>query len=168
MTESESASGRQPTVYRLARAHSVGVLGRFAVGTGLVVVGAVLATTLTEDVPDVAAGALLIVLAAGLALTFVAALRVLRPPVVLELTDTGYRLRVVRGSGTARQAAWAEVAKVRRQRLAPGTCLVLSLGDGARTVVPLALLEGGAETGDRLETDLRSRLDRSHGQRRLT
>src|SRR3990170_2433333 len=123
MTEPGSGSGSRPTVYRLARAHSVGVLGRFAVGTGLLVVGAVLTASLTEDVPDLAAGALLVAVTAGVALTFVAALRVLRPPVVLELTDSGYRMRVVRGAGTARQAAWTEVAKVRRQRLAPGACL---------------------------------------------
>jgi hypothetical protein len=87
---------------------------------------------------------------------------------VLELSAAGYRVRMVRGAGTAREAAWTDVSKVRRQRLGPGACLVLSLGDGARTVVPLALLEGGAATGDRLEAELRSRLDRSHGQRRLT
>jgi hypothetical protein len=155
-------------VYRLARAHAVGVLGRFAAGTGLVVVTAVLVSSLTDDLPAVVVVTLLVALVAGLVLTGVAAVRVLWPPAVLVLTETGYRVRVLRGAGTARRAAWTDVARVRRQRLAPGTCLVLTLDDDGRTVVPVALLEGGPVTGDRLETDLRTRLDRSHGRRRLT
>lgn len=163
----EPAGGAEATRYALARSHSVAVLGRCAVGTGTVVLGLVLASALTDDVPTPLAVVLIVGTAVGLALTGLAAVRVLRPPAVLELSDTGYRVRMVRGAGTARQAAWTEVAKVRRQRLDPGTCLVLSLDNGARTVVPLALLEGGVATGQRLEADLRSRLDRSHGQRRL-
>lgn len=127
----------------------------------------VLAAALTDDIPSPLAAALVVGVGLGLALTGLAAARVLRPPAVLELSAAGYRVRMVRGAGTARQAAWTDVSKVRRQRLAPGACLVLSLNDGARTVVPLALLEGGVATGQRLEADLRSRLDRSHGQRRL-
>jgi hypothetical protein len=57
---------------------------------------------------------------------------------------------------------------VRREQLPPGTCLVLSLAGGERTVVPVRLLDGGTATADRLEADLRARLDRSHGQRRLS
>ena len=167
VTGSGSSPGGEPSSYLLARSHSVAALGRCAVGTGTVVLGLVLAAALTDDIPDPLAGALAVAIGLGLALTGLAAMRVLRPPVVLELSDAGYRVRVLRRAGTARQAGWTEVAKVRRQRLAPGTCLVLALNDGARTVVPLALLEGGVATGQRLEADLRSRLDRSHGQRRL-
>ena len=136
--------------------------------TGVLVIAAVSVVAVVGDVPAALAVAALVVLAGSLALTALAAVRVLRPPAVLVLSDVGYRVRVVRGAGTTREAAWTDVARVRRQRLAPGTCLVLSLNDGARTVVPVALLEGGAAVGDRLETDLRSRLDLSHGQRRLT
>jgi hypothetical protein len=144
------------------------VLGRFATVTGALVMAAVVALAVVDDVPVAMTVAVLVVLAGSLALTCLAAVRVLRPPAVLVLSDTGYRVRMVRGAGTTREAAWTDVARVRRQRLAPGTCVVLSLNDGARTVVPVALLEGGAAAGDRLEADLRTRLDRSHGQRRLT
>jgi hypothetical protein len=144
------------------------VLGRFAAVTGVLVIAAVSALTVVGHVPAGLAVPFLVVLAGSLTLTGVAAVRVLRPPAVLVLSEVGYRLRVVRGAGNTRDAAWTDVARVRRQRLAPGTCVVLSLTDGARTVVPVALLEGGAAAGDRLETDLRTRLDRSHGQRRLT
>jgi hypothetical protein len=167
VTGSRSSPGGEPSSYLLARSHSVAVLGRCAVGTGTLVLGLVVAAAVTDDIPGPLAVALVTAIVIGLALTGLAAMRVLKPPVVLELSDAGYRVRMLRGAGTARQAAWTEVAKVRRQRLAPGTCLVLALNDGARTVVPLALLEGGVTTGQRLEADLRSRLDHSHGQRRL-
>jgi hypothetical protein len=143
------------------------VLGRFAAVTGVLVIAAVTAAALVGDVPAALAVAFFVVLAGSLALTGLAALRVLRPPPVLELSDGGYQVRVLRRAGPT-EASWTDVTRVRSQRLAPGMCLVLSLDDGSRTIVPLYLLEGGTAAADRLETDLRTRLDRSHGRRRLT
>jgi hypothetical protein len=153
--------------YPLARAHTVSVLGRYAAVAGLLVLVSVLVAVSTDDMPGwlVACGLLLLV--AALALTAIAAVRVLRPPLVLVLTDTGYRLRMLRGAG-ASAASWSDVTRVRREQLPPGVCLVLSLVSGERTVVPVRLLDGGTATADRLEADLRTRLDRSHGQRRLS
>jgi len=157
----------EPSGYPLTRARLVGVLGRYAAATGLLVLASVLATIAVDDLPGWLMLCGLIVLVAALTLTTVAAVRVLRPPVVLLLTDAGYRLRVLRGAGVA-EASWADVVRVRRERLGPGPCVVLSLVGGDRTVVPVHLLDGGASTADRLEADLRARLDRSHGQRRLS
>ena len=156
----------QQSVYRVARAHVVSVFGRFAVAAGVVVVVVVLTAALTDDLPDPVVGVLLVIVAVCLALSAVAAARVVRRPALLLLSDTGYRVRVLRRAGPT-SAPWADVTRVRREQLAPGPCLVLSLTDGARTVVPVRLLEGGAVTADRLEADLRARLDKAHGQRRL-
>ena len=153
--------------YPLARAHTVSVLGRYAAVAGLLVLVSVLVAVSTDDMPGWLLGCGLVLLAGALVLTAIAAVRVLRPPLVLVLTDTGYRLRMLRGAG-ASAASWSDVARVRRKQLPPGPCLVLSLVDGGYTVVPVRLLEGGTATADRLEADLRARLDRSHGQRRLT
>ncbi|HLK95152.1 MAG TPA: hypothetical protein VK365_05375 [Nocardioidaceae bacterium] len=153
--------------YPLARAHLVSVLGRYAAATGLLVLVSVLTALAADDLPGWLLACGLLVLAGALALTAVAAVRVLRPPLLLALTGTGYRLRMLRGAG-ASAASWSDVARVRRKQLPPGPCLVLSLVDGGYTVVPVRLLEGGTATADRLEADLRARLDRSHGQRRLT
>ena len=156
----------EQSVYPLARAHTVSVLGRYVAAAGVVVVAVVLTAALTDDLPDWLAGVLLVVVAVALALAAVAAARVLRRPALLLLSDTGYRVRVLRRAGPT-SAPWTDVTRVRREQLAPGLCLVLSLTDGARTVVPVRLLEGGTATADRLEADLRARLDRAHGQRRL-
>ena len=87
-----------------------------------------------------------------------------RPPVLLHLDDDGFRLRVLRGAGPTtapgpRSRAYAA------NGWSPGACLVFALARGRRTVVPLHLLDGGTAAADRLDADLRSRLDRAHGQR---
>ena len=152
--------------YSLARSHSVAVLGRFTVGAGLVVTAVVILVALAGDLPRAVAVALLLLTVVALALAAVAAVRVLRPPTVLLLTGAGYRVKVLRGVGPT-EASWRDVARVRRQQLGPGPCLVVSLTDGGHTVVPLRLLEGGVANADSLEADLRGRLDQAHGQRRL-
>ncbi len=158
------------TSYRFARAHTVGVLGRTAVVAGLVVLATVLIGVVTAAVggnlPDLLIAGLLVVMAVAVVLTVVAAARVLRAPTLLRLDQTGYHVRGLRGAGPT-LASWTQVSRVRRERLAPGTCLVLSLDDGGRTVVPVRLLEGGSAAADQLESELRGRLDRAHGQRPL-
>lgn len=153
--------------YPLARAHTVSVLGRYAAVAGSLVLVSVLVAVSIDDLPGWLVASGLVVLALALALTAIAAVRVLRPPPVLVLTDTGYRLRMLRGAGVS-AANWSDVTRVRREQLPPGACLVVLLVGGQRTVVPVRLLDGGAATADRLESDLRTRLDRSHGQRRLS
>ncbi len=154
-----------PTDYRLARAPGVLVLGRLAAGTGLLVGGTVVLSTLVDLSRPVVVALAVLLGVAGL-LTAAAAVRVLRPPVLLHLDDAGFRLRVLRGAGPA-SVQWADVEGVRRERLTPGPCLVFALSRSRRTVLPLHLLDGGPAAADRLDADLRSRLDRAHGQRRL-
>jgi hypothetical protein len=154
------------SVYLISRAHTVAVLGRFATAAGIFVVAATLVAALVDGLPDPLAGVLLVSIAVAVALTGIAALRVLRPAVLLRLDDTGYRVHGLRGAGP-RSATWTEVARVRRERLVPGSCIVLTLAGGARTVVPLRLLDGGGTAADRLVADLSARLDAAHGQRRL-
>jgi len=154
----------RPTDYRLARAHGVAVLGRLAVVAGLLVGLAVALGAVADPPPLVWVPVAVLLGLAGL-LTVVAGVRVLRPPMLLHLDDQGFRLRVLRGAGPT-SAAWAEVEGVRRERLTPGPSLVIALSRGRRTVVPLHLVDGGPQTVDRLDADLRTRLDRAHGQRR--
>lgn len=158
--------GPVTATYRLARAHTVGVLGRLLAGCGVLVLAALLGAALVDDVPTWAAVVVVAVLVLALVPTAVAAVRVLRPPTLLRLHEQGYELHGVRGAGPT-AARWDEVRTVRRERLRPGPCLVLALADRRRTVVPLRLVDGGAAAGDRLEADLSARLDRAHGQRRL-
>ena len=154
-----------PSDYRLTRAHGVAVLGRLAVVSGLLVVLVVVLAALVDLPPVVWVPLALLLAAAGL-LTAAAAVRVVRPPVLLHLDDDGFRLRVLRGAGPT-SVPWAEVEGVRHERLSPGACLVFALARSRRTVVPLHLLDGGTAAVDRLDADLRSRLDRAHGQRPL-
>ena len=151
--------------FHLARARPVAALGRVAPVVGVAVLVVVLLSALTEGgtVATAALAVAWLVTGVGFLLTAVAAVRTVRPPVLVRLDATGLEVRVLRGGGP-RQVPWADVRAVRRERLAPGRCVVVERRDGQRTVLPERLV---AEGGAALAATLSARLDQAHGQRRL-
>jgi len=120
------------------------------------------------------AGAVVVVLGAGqvvlallglLTVCVLATLTVaaLRPPRLLRLSDEGYVVGRLRGAGV-REAGWRTVEKVSTISVGPDRAVCFELVDGRRTVVPLALLGARQSAAQR---DVRQRLDRAHGYRRL-
>lgn len=75
----------------------------------------------------------------------------------------GYEVRSLRGAGV-KQARWRDVEDVVTSTAAGQDCVVLRLRDGRTTTIPLGVLEVPAQS---FVDDLRSRLDRGHGYRRL-
>ncbi len=153
------------TDFHLARAQAVAVLGRVAVLAGLAVFAVVVSVTMLDAGPWRSAagwgfGALGVTAAA---LTVLAAVRVLRPPVLVRLDAAGLQVRLLRG-WSARTLAWPDVRTVRRERPAGGACLVVEHVDGGRTVLPERMI---AEGGAALAAALGTRLDGAHRQRRL-
>ncbi len=153
------------TDFHLARGQAVAVLGRVAVLAGGAVLAAVVSvsvldTGLWRSVAGWSFGALGVTAAV---LTVAAAVRVLRPPVLVRLDATGIEVRVLRGWG-GRRLAWPDVRTVRRVRPAGGACLVVVHADGGRTVLAERMI---AEGGAALAAALGARLDGAHRQRRL-
>jgi hypothetical protein len=102
-------------------------------------------------------------LAGTLGLVGVALARLRWPPAVLELTDTGYRVRA-RGDVGVRSASWQEVESVETGQLAGSRALLVRLTSGERTTVPAVAV---GESLDRLEREIHDRLNAAHGYRRL-
>ena len=85
------------------------------------------------------------------------------PPLVLEMSTTGYRLHHLRGGGVLR-ADWREVESADTRPTTDGPALVISLNGGRCSVVPLALLGSRANEAAR---ELHERLNAGHGYRPL-
>ena len=150
--------------FHLARSYVVGALGWVAVVAGAGVLGVTVVTAMAPGrVRTVALVLAWAVVAAGIALTLVAAVRTLRPPVLVALDDEGVRVRVRRGTAP-RSIPWAQVKAVRRESRPAGGCVLVVRTDGETAAVPDRLV---AEGGDALAAALRRRLDLAHGQRRL-
>lgn len=88
---------------------------------------------------------------------------VLVPPLLLEVTNEGYRLHHIRGGG-AERASWSEVAAVEGGIGSTGAVMSITLTSGLVTVVPLAIL--GAD-GIAAEREVHDRLNAAFGYRRL-
>ena len=103
-----------------------------------------------------------VVLAVGLVR---AAIQLARQPTVLRFDATGYRVSRQSGAKGVRRAEWREVERVRTDRIDGRDCVVLQLTTGATTQIPI-----GAVATPRAEwlADLDDRLNKAHGQRRLT
>ncbi len=151
--------------FHLARARSVAVLGRAATAAG---VGVLALVTVPSLLPAGALRMSLLVLAgtvsaAALVLICLAALRVVRPPVLLRADDRGMQVHALRGAGL-RSVAWSEVRAVRSESLRVGSSVIVEHQDGRCAVIPASLVDEG---GSALTRVLRARLDAAHGQRRL-
>lgn len=106
--------------------------------------------------------ALGIVLAVGL---IRAAIQIARQPTVLRFDATGYRVSRQSGAKGVRRAEWREVERVRTDRVDGRDCVVIQLTTGATTNIPLAAV---ATPRTEWLADLDDRLNKAHGQRRLT
>ncbi|CAN5757895.1 hypothetical protein BH20ACT6_BH20ACT6_12000 [soil metagenome] len=151
--------------FHLARARSVAVLGRAATVAGVGVLALVASPPLLPA-GAFRTGALVVawtVTVVGVALTCLAAARVVRPPLLVRADADGMQVRVLRGAGL-RSLAWADVRAVRRETLRVGPSVVVERNDGRCAVVPAALVHEGSSSLTRV---LRARLDAAHGQRRL-
>ena len=146
--------------YRFSQALLVRMMGALLVAVG-VLVALVAGLVALLDLP----GALLttavvlavvLVVGAGLLLTRLTAL--------VHFDEEGYRIRWLRGAGV-RQARWKDVEDVVTAVVSGHDCLVLRLRDGRTTTIPVGVLDA---TPAELVEDLRSRLDKGHGYRRLT
>jgi hypothetical protein len=80
---------------------------------------------------------------------------------VVRLDDEGYRVRLVRGAGVTR-ARWTEVDGAVTTKVSGARCLVLKLGDGRRTTIPVDVLAGDR---DDFVRDVQAHLQRGHGLR---
>ena len=150
--------------FHLARSYVVGALGRVALLASVGVLAVVVVTAMEPgSVRTVALALAWAIVAIGATLTLVAAVRTLRPPMLVSLDDEGVRVRVRRGS-SPRSIPWSQVKAVRRELRSAGACVLIVRIDGETAAVPDRLV---AEGGDALAAALRDYLDRAHGQRRI-
>ncbi len=106
----------------------------------------------------------LVLLGVVAAVTVVCAVRLVAvPPVLLEISSHGYRVRNVRGRG-APEASWSEVETVTGGSGNEGAVMQIKLRGDRSTVIPLVLL--GAQAGV-AEREIHERLNAAFGYRRL-
>jgi hypothetical protein len=141
--------------YRLAPALAARLTGALLVLAAAVVLGTTVVTLLAR-LPVV------VVLAVALLLALVLAPLawwLLRRAVVLHTDEQGYRVRLVRGTGT-RAAAWRDVEDAVASWVAGSPCIVLRLRDGRTTTIPVEAVAGDR---DQLVRDVQDRLQHGHG-----
>ena len=149
------------STYRLARPYTVRILGVAAVAAGSILLVAVAGRALHWPAP--VAGALLVA-AAVLGLVMVlAALAVLRPPILLRMDAVGFSVRWPGGRGVLR-ADWEDVDDVTSERPAGQPLALLRHRDGQSTSLLLGMLDAPARD---VEGDLRGRLNAAYGYRPL-
>ena len=149
----------EPTRFRLAPAFVAQLLGLALVGLALLLFVGTAVVVLAGLRADVLVAVVLLgaLSAAGIAWW-------LRHRAwVLECTDDGYRVRLVRGAGVTR-ARWSEVEDAVTAYRRHVACLELRLRDGRTTTVPVGVL---AVDKDEFVREVQRRLQRGHGLRPL-
>ena len=159
MPRDTPAPDPQRTAYAFSSALLVRAMGlMLLVSGGLVFLVAVL--TVAAGVPGVVLTVSVVL--AGLVVA-AGAIWLGRLRTLVLFDRDGYEVRSLRGAGV-KQARWRDVEDVVTSTAAGQDCVVLRLRDGRTTTIPLGVLEVPAQT---FVDDLRSRLDRGHGYRRL-
>ncbi len=92
-----------------------------------------------------------------------AVVAVVRPPRLLALSGAGFRVSLIRGSGTP-AADWSEVESVDTRDDRGGRSVVIDLSDGRFTVVPVSLLGRRSQESRR---EIHDRLNAAFGYRHL-
>jgi len=147
------------SVYRLDLRHVLRLAGtRLVIAAVLVAVAAVL---LGFDGSVRIAGYALG--GAAIVLTLAAAVGLVRPPAVVVLDETGYRVRRVRDCGV-RAADWTQISRVDHKTSEVGQTLVIALQDERTTHLPLVLL---ASSSAQLQREVHQRLNHANGYRDL-
>jgi len=123
------------TYYRLAPAVVARLLGLALVVLALVAFVATIVVSATHGSIDIVIG---IVLVGAIALA-VGAWWLRSKAWVVRCDDDGYAVRLVRGAGVNR-AAWTEVRDAVTTTTRGIACLVLRLGNGGTTSIPVGLL----------------------------
>jgi hypothetical protein len=103
-----------------------------------------------------------VVLLVGMARAIV---QIIRQPTVLRLDASGYRVSRQSGANGTRRAAWTDVQRVRQEQRDGREYVVVQLRTGASTQIPVRAV---ATSREEWIADLDDRLNRAHGQRRLT
>lgn len=148
-----------PTDYRFSTALLLRSLGAVLALVGaLVLVAGVLVAVL--DLPSAVlttavVAAVVVVVAAGFLATRVTSL--------VRFDEAGYQVRWLRGAGV-KQARWREVEDAVTATVSGHDCVVLRLRDGRTTTIPVRVLDVAPVT---FIEELRARLDKGHGYRRL-
>jgi MFS family permease len=91
--------------------------------------------------------------------------QIIRQPTVLRLDASGYRVSRQSGATGIRRAAWSDVKRVLQDRRDGRAYVVVQLRSGGSTQIPVRAV---ATPSDVWIADLDDRLNRAHGQRRLT
>ena len=151
--------GPVPTEYRFARALLVRSIGILLALVGVGIFGAALLVAFV-GLPGLV---LTIVVVLGLVSILTAAAVLSRFGTIVRFDDEGYHVRLLRGAGV-RAARWSEVEDSVTTTSRGQDCVVLRLRDGRSTTVPVSVLE---TTSQQFVDDLRSRLNRGRGYRRL-
>ncbi len=144
--------------YRLAPALAARILGGSLLGFAVLLLVTTLLVALLDGPPTVLLGAGMLAVAAVLGLG-----QLLRQRHVVELDDTAYQVRWVRGAGV-KAARWDQVAEAVAASPRGVDCVVLRLKDGRTTSIPLAAV---AATREEFVADVRERLRGAEGLRRL-
>jgi hypothetical protein len=123
------------TYYRLAPAVVARILGLALVLLAVVAFVATVIVALTHGSIDIVIGVVLV----GAIVTAAGAWWLRTKAWVVRCGEDGYAVRLVRGAGV-RQAQWREVADAVTTTTRGIACLVLRLGDGRTTSIPVSLL----------------------------
>ena len=153
MTSTESC-------YRLSRPFVARFVGAYLLVFALVVfvsTGVVAATGAVS--PDI----LVVLLVVGLVGLFWLGTWLRSRAYVVRLDAAGYEVRMIRGAGV-KQAAWSEVEDVVTATPRDIPCVVLRLGGGRTTTVPVEAL---AVDREQFVRELQDHLDRGQGLRPL-
>lgn len=155
------------TRYRGVRAVAVLGFGGLALLAGIDVLALVITDRWRDD-NGLATAAFWVLAAIGVVLLagiVRAVVQIVRQPTVLRLDAAGYRVGRQSGSTGVRRAAWSEVERVRRDQVDGRECVVLQLRTGGSTQIPVRSI---AAPRQEWLAELDTRLNRAHGQRRLT
>jgi hypothetical protein len=120
----------------------------------------VFATAVLTALLGLSAAVLVGVAALGL-LVLGTAFWLLRRVPVVRLDDEGYRVRLVRGVGVA-TASWTDVEELATSYVMGTPCVVLRLGGGRRSTIPMTAV---AVDREQFVRDLQGHLQRGHGLR---
>lgn len=145
--------------YRLAPLLVARIVGVYLVALAL----SMFAATAVMAAADLPADLLVVLLVVGVLGLFGAGWWLRSRAYVVRFGPDGYRVRMVRGAGVT-EADWAAVKDVVTASPRGIACLVLRLRDGRATTIPVEAL---AVDREQLVRDVRERLQRGHGLRKL-
>jgi hypothetical protein len=146
-----------PTLYRLAPAVVVRLLGLALVGLALVLFVGTAVVALAGLPLDLLVAVVLVGVVGCVTLGWWLRARAW----VVRCTDDGYRVRLVRGAGVS-EARWSAVEDAVTTYRHDVACVQLRLRDGRTTTIPVGVL---AVDREEFVRELQSRLQRGHGLR---